>query len=115
MKMKINFLRLTLFLLLASCWYGWSQGIATIWDGPTITFIHPAGSGSAVRDELTPNVWLTRYDTEGLFNVALEGGYTHNSSPLDTEWAYGLLADYASLSYSSWEVWNSAKPQNMVG
>jgi hypothetical protein len=115
MNLKIRLPGLVICLLMVSSWPGWSQGVATVWDGPVITFNHPAGTGTSVRDELTPNVWLTRNDTEGLFNVALEGAYTHFSSPQDTEWAYGLLADYAALSYSSWEQWNGKYPPGMVG
>jgi hypothetical protein len=29
--------------------------------------------------------------------------YTHRSSPAGTEWAYGDLANYATLTYTSWE------------
>lgn len=77
-----------------------------IWNGPVITFTNLPGSDwtqAANQDHLTANVWLTRKTTKGLFNAASEGGFTHNVSPADTEWAFGLLANYATLTYANWE------------
>jgi hypothetical protein len=92
----------------------WSQGVI-IWNGPIITFTQPAGAGTSVRDELTSNVWLTRDFSQGLFNIVTEGAYTHLFSPQDTEWAYGSLENYSSLSYVNWETWNGKNPPSMVG
>lgn len=114
MSVKLFFLWLAMISLLTAGLPGWSQS-AVVWDGPDLTFNHPADVGTGVRDELTPDVWLTRDVSQGLFNVATEGGYTHNLSPQDTEWAYGLLVDYASLSYATWESWNNKYPPGMVG
>jgi hypothetical protein len=94
------------------------SGGATIWDGPLITFTEPSGgngSNPADQDRITPNVWLTRNSTQGLFNAKTETGYSHFASPADTQWAYGALADYASLTFSSWEAWNGQHPPSMVG
>lgn len=91
---------------------------ATLWTGPILTFTEPAGgSGSDPnnQDRLSADVWLTRNATQGLFNAALETGYTHFSSPADTEWAFGSLANYASLTYANWETWNGHNPPAMVG
>ena len=90
----------------------------TVWTGPLITFTKPANSDYAMsinQDRLTALVWLTRADTMGLFNIKSESGYTHNLSPADTEWAYGTLADHATLSYRPWEIWNRTNPPAMVG
>jgi hypothetical protein len=86
---------------------------AVIWTGPTITFTQIAGSGAV--DPLTPAVGLTRASTEGLYNAVTETSYTHNYSPADTAWAYGELADYATLTYTDWEDWNGGTPPSMVG
>jgi len=94
---------------------GWTQGIPTIWDGPIISYTHPAGVGTIVQDQLTPHVGVTRDLNQGLVNAYEEIAYTPNSSPTDTEWAYGLLVDYATLGYQNWEAWNGAKPLDMVG
>jgi PEP-CTERM motif len=93
-----------------------AQG-TVIWDGPTTTYSQ-AGTDPTLpadQDRLTSDVWLTRDSTKGLFNVATEASYTHNSSPADTEWAYGELANYASLTYNNWETWNGKHPPSMVG
>ena len=113
MKAIFTPLRLAVFFLMTAGLSGWSQG-AIIWNGPSFSFNHAAGAGTSVQDHLTPNVWLTRGDTEGLFNVATEGAYTHFFSPQNTEWAYGALTDYASLGYANWETWNGHRPPNMV-
>ncbi len=90
---------------------------STIWNGPTILYTQPGTDGTqpANQDRLTADVWLTRNNTMGLYNAALESSYTHFSSPLDTAWAYGELTNYASLSYTNWEAWNGSHPPNMVG
>jgi hypothetical protein len=90
---------------------------ATIWDGPTFTYTQPGTDATQPtnQDRLTSHVWLTRNDTHGLFNAALESSYTANFSPEDTEWAYGELTNYASLTYTNWQAWNGSDPPSMVG
>ncbi|MFT5848171.1 hypothetical protein, partial [Psychroserpens sp.] len=64
----------------------------TEWIGPTITISKADFDDWTLeisQDRITPNVWLTRANSRGLFNIVLEtefdnGNYT---SPLDTEWA----------------------------
>ena len=71
-----------------------------IWNGPAINFTNAVGSDPtdpASQDRLTFNVWLTRGSTHGLYNAAVETSYS-SLSPVGTEWAYGALADYASLN-----------------
>ena len=75
---------------------------ATIWTGPTMSFVNHLVSDV---DQITPNVWLTRASTRGIYNAALESSFTHNFSPADTEWANGTTANYASLSYTDWNTW----------
>ncbi|MCX6892577.1 MAG: PQQ-dependent sugar dehydrogenase [Verrucomicrobia bacterium] len=85
---------------------------ATIWTGPQITYTQPAPdpTQTANRDQLTPNVSLTRAAISGMFNGVTEASYSHNLSPADTEWAVGSLADYATLSYASWEITGGGNP-----
>lgn len=85
---------------------------ATIWNGPLITYTQPAPdpTQAANRDQLTPNVSLTRAAGSGMFNGVTETFYTHNVSPADTEWAVGSLANYATLTYASWEVTGGGRP-----
>ena len=89
-----------------------SAGQGVIWTGPTISFTNNSVSDV---DMLTSNVWLTRGPSQGLFNSFYEAGYTHSFSPSGTEWAYGQLTDYASLSYANWQTWNGNNPPSMVG
>src|SRR5712671_3419280 len=90
---------------------------ATVWNGPTITFTQSAPYPSAGdRDQLTPNVSLTRASTSGMFNGVTETFYTHNVSPADTGWAVGSLSDYATLTYTSWETAGGGNPvHNLPG
>ena len=87
-------------------------GATEIWTGPMIDFTNLAGSDPtqpASQDQITLDVWLTRGYTRGLFNAALESGYT-SLSPVGTEWAYGELGNYASLNYQTWVAWNGRVP-----
>ena len=81
---------------------------ATVWNGPTITFSNGPAANPTLpqnQDHLTPNVWITRGSTEGIFNIAKENSFTKFFSPADTAWSYGALSDYASLTYTDWEDW----------
>jgi hypothetical protein len=77
---------------------------ATIWTGPLITFTQAAPyPNPGDRDQLTPNVALTRADpsgsgTGGIFNALTETSFTKLVSPAGTKWAVGSLADYATLT-----------------
>ncbi len=115
--MKKNLFLFVVSLLLGSAAGGSAQAQGVIWTGPTITFSNAPGSDwtqPANADHLTSNVWLTRASTQGLFNY-FEGGYSHNVSPTDTEWASGSLANYTTLTYANWETWNHKNPPSMVG
>jgi hypothetical protein len=68
---------------------------AETWDGARMTFAktnYANWTQQANQDRITTNVWLTRKNNQGLFNIATESFYT-NSSPTNTEWAYGTTAD----------------------
>jgi hypothetical protein len=90
---------------------------AQIWNGPSITFTklnNADWTQPTNQDRITSTVWLTRKTTQGLYNIALESGYTQDFSPAGTEWAYGHLTNYASLSYAAWSVWNGQNPPSMT-
>jgi hypothetical protein len=80
---------------------------ATVWTGPAVTFSKAASADqtqAANQDRLTDHVWITRGSTQGLINAAVETFYTRGgANPTDTEWAYGDLSNYASLTYVTWE------------
>ncbi len=71
------------------------------------------------QDRITENVWITRADRQGLFNIApgQETSYdtANRTSPVGTRWAFGNADDYENLSFDSWEGWNGAHPPDMVG
>ena len=105
-------------LSLAGALLATRAGATQVWTGPSITFSEPStsdGTQPADQDRITSHVWLTRGLTMGLFNAEQESAYAHNFSPADTEWAFGEIADYASLSYTNWETWNDGNPPGMVG
>jgi len=92
-------------------------GSATIWNGPLITYSQPAPDPSfpTNQDILTAHVSLTRASTlggtgtGGMFNGITETVFTKGVSPADTEWAFGELTNYASLTYHDWTL-NAGNP-----
>lgn len=67
---------------------------------------------------MTDNVWITRAASQGIFNIKQEPAFVHFSSPKDTEWANGTLANYASLTYQNWNTWAKGvnpNPPSTVG
>jgi hypothetical protein len=103
-------------LLLAWVATPWAHS-ATVWDGPLLTYNQPSPdpTQAANQDRITSGVWLTRAVSGGLFNAVTETFFT-NTSPADTEWAFGTLDNYASLPYADWLDWlNGKSPTTMVG
>ena len=94
---------------------------ATIWTGPSTTFVNTAGSDptqAVNQDRLTADVWITRATTLGIYNAATESGFAHLFSPQNTAWSDGTLANYASLAYVDWDIWAKVQhggPPNTVG
>lgn len=89
----------------------------TIWDGETITFTKTGGADwtlEANQDRITDNVWITRANNQGLFNIADETDYEDFVSPTDTEWAYGNTSNLSSLTFDTWENTNGSNPPSMV-
>jgi hypothetical protein len=92
-------------------------GAATpiVWSGLSLTFTRPATGASTVaanQDRITDNVWLTRDNTEGIYNIKKQTSYDKptDHAPTDTEWATGLnnpgktisAANHSSLSFTFW-------------
>ncbi len=93
---------------------------ATVWTGSKLVFSKADGANpaqAANQDRLTPNVWLTRGASQGLYNAARESSFAHSLSPADTEWASGTTTDYLSLNYADWDTWAGSvgKPPATVG
>ncbi len=90
---------------------------AVIWTGPTTTFSKTGFADhtlEANQDRITDSVWLTRASTRGLFNIASEAGYSHIASPTGTQWAFGNLEDWATLSYTTWGDLTGYEPPDLV-
>ncbi len=94
-----------------------SAGAETVWTGPEITFTKPNGANWMLpenQDRITDNVWITRQNFFGIYNIAVEPGYSP-LSPADTEWAYGDAEDYEDLAFASWVNWAGNFPPGTVG
>jgi hypothetical protein len=74
---------------------------ATLWTGRNISFTQSASSGSDVI--LPGKVVLTRGGSQVLFNTAAGETVAGLSSPVDTEWAFGTLTNFSTLTYQSLE------------
>lgn len=99
------------------CGFTWLADAATLWNGPLIVYRQPTADPTQVsnQDRLTPDVWLTRAASKGLFNAFYETTAT-TLSPTNTEWAFGTLDNYSTLHYTNWLAWlNGASPTTLVG
>lgn len=88
-----------------------------IWTGPSFSFSKSnTGSPDSLinQDRITDTVWLTRGLNRGLFNRAAENAYVNSLSPEDTEWAFGTIANWKTLSYDNWEDVNGSNPPGLV-
>lgn len=69
----------------------------------------------ANQDRITDNVWITRANSQGIFNIVTEAGYIDFLSPGDTEWAMGTTDDWDTLNYLTWVEWAGFNPPGTVG
>src|SRR2546423_8426663 len=91
---------------------------AEVWSGRIYPFVkapYADPNNPVNQDRITTQVWITRANTMGIFNRARETSYTHNLSPIGTEWATGNAVDYPSLTFAPWEVWAQGNPPSTVG
>lgn len=94
-----------------------ANAVPQVWQNPTYEFSRPNDvnwTEPQYQDRITSNVWLTRGNFQGIFNIAQEGFYT-GLSPADTEWAYGSAADWQSLTFQPWVLWHGSNPPSTVG
>ena len=72
---------------------------ATLWTGPNIGFFHQQGGPS---DQIISTVALSRNANGPLFNTAAgETASNFTTSPIDTLWAFGTLANFSTLTYTT--------------
>jgi len=94
-----------------------TAGAVEIWSGYGVYFEKVAYADWNLpenQDRITPSVWITRKDTQGIFNIAQEDGYT-SISPMDTEWATGVATDWESLTFTTWVGWTGGNPAGTIG
>ena len=88
-----------------------------IWSGPVTTFTKVDLADWTLADNqdiITNNVRITRANSMGIFNIALETEYVKNSSPADTEWAFGTTSEINSLTFQDWQTAVESNPPEMV-
>ena len=93
--------------------------IGSVWTGSLITFTKGDNTDPDLaenQDRITDNVWITRDDVEGgqIYNAISESASNKNTSPVGTEWAEGVIDNYASLQYTSFRTATN-KPKDAVG
>lgn len=89
-----------------------------IWSGRTYGFTKPPFANPTLpgsQDRITDQVWITRGNSMGIFNIRQESSYLPDFSPKDTEWATGNAVDHASLTFQPWELWHGSSPPSMIG
>ncbi len=89
-----------------------------VWTGYDFEFEKVAFSDWTLpenQDRISGNVWITRQDNQGIFNIFAEDSYLQNISPSGTEWAYGRAEDWQSLSFETWQVAVGGNPPSSVG
>lgn len=88
----------------------------TIWDGPPMTFTKTDYSDWTLpenQDRITEDIWITRGNSRPIFNIAEDN---LDSSPLDTRWAFGSIADgVENLEFDYWINTIDESPPEMVG
>ncbi len=96
-----------------------------VWVGLDYTFTKAPNANwtwPQNQDRITDNVWITRGNNKGIFNIAQEASYqgssTSGPSPVDTEWAFGTTADLsdpAPPTFSTWAIRAGGSPTSLVG
>ena len=112
--MKKSYIFLTVLSLMFS---NYDVNAQTIWTGAATTFTKENNADwtlAANQDRITNNIWITRANNQGIFNIATESSYTDFSSPADTEWAIGTTANIGSLTFQNWEDTSGSNPPSLV-
>lgn len=89
----------------------------TIWDAEIISFAKEDNADWTLeenQDRITDNVWITRGNNQGIFNIASETSFMNNVSPSDTEWSFGSTADIDDLTFTDWQTAVNSNPQGSI-
>ena len=88
-----------------------------IWTGPTVSFTKPSAANWTLvehQDRITDNVWITRAEDRGIFNIKAETSYIQLNSPSDTEWAFGTTAEIGTLVFKDWATAIDRNPPDAI-
>ena len=114
---KIYFLLLLLSTLVITAQEEWTGALFTFTKAPNADW-----NLEANQDRITSNVWITRKNSQGIFNIAQEAEYQMggNVSPVDTEWAFGNISDgVGSLTFTTWDTAHGGNgaggPSSLIG
>jgi hypothetical protein len=83
----------------------------------TITFTKQANADwtlPANQDRITDSVWITRANSQSLFNIRKENAYVTNA-PAGTLWALGTTDSFATRVYKPFVTLSGGNPQSLVG
>ncbi len=112
--MKKNYFSL-LFICIVICLFSITPNKSfgqTIWDSGTVVFTKTA---VGQIDMLTANTHLTRGSDRPIYNNITESSASGCSwTPGNTQWAYGNLANWSTLTYKNLFELNSCNPPSMV-
>lgn len=93
-----------------------------VWSGHDTAFSKPAFADWTLpehQDRITADVWITRADQQGIFNIAQESSYQGmgllGPSPVGTLWALGNASDWATLTFTTWAVLADRNPPHLIG
>jgi len=90
-----------------------------VWNGNYIEFTKDSLADWTLeenQDRITDNVWITRKNTQGIFNIRQEDGFSHlNGSPADTEWSYGSTEEIDQLIFEPWSSAIDSMVPQMIG
>jgi len=68
------------------------------------------------QDRVNDNVWITRGNSQAIFNIAQEDGYSGSSgSPLGTEWSFGYVSENSDLTFQDFKAGVNNSPPNAIG
>jgi hypothetical protein len=84
---------------------------ATVWTGPNITFTK--STATPADTIITGKVVLRRQSSKWLINLAAGETSATATSPKDTEWAFGDIANFATLTYQTMGALHNQAAGNM--
>jgi len=90
----------------------WSEDI---WIGDEVYFVKK-NYGSEV-DQIDTDLFITRGPNQGIYNKALETGYSENESPEGTEWNTDGWSDLSNVTTRTYADWQAMvyPPNSIVG